>query len=126
MGSNAIVQATVDSALRDHAAEVLAEIGMTLDDAVRILLIQVVEQRDLPLSLHRPDPNMPGAPPYEEIGEGKRFATYNDWFVSEVEAAVREADDPNCVWVSNEEVKRRMALRRAEWAKRAALKETTH
>jgi DNA-damage-inducible protein J len=125
MGSNAIVQATVDSALRDQAAAVLAEIGMTLDDAVRLLLTQVVEQHDLPLSLYRPDSNMPGTPPYAEIGDGKRFATYNDWFVSEVNAAVREADDPNCVWVSNEEVKRRMALRRAEWAKRAALKETT-
>ncbi len=118
MGSNAIVQATVDSALRDQAAAVLAEIGMTLDDAVRLLLTQVVEQHDLPLSLYRPDPNMPGAPPYAEIGDGKRFATYDDWFVSEVEAAVREADDPNCVWISHEEVGRRSAALRADLLKR--------
>jgi DNA-damage-inducible protein J len=123
MGSNAVVQATVDSALRDQAAAVLAEIGMTLDDAVRLLLTQVVERRDFPLSLYRPDPNMPGAPPYAEIGEGKRFATYDDWFASEVDAAVREADDPNCVWIPHEQVKREMAARRAEWQRRITEKE---
>jgi addiction module RelB/DinJ family antitoxin len=118
MGSNAIVQATVDSALRDQAVEVLAEIGMTLDEAVRMLLIQVVEQRDMPLSLHRPDPNMPGAPPYGEIGEGKRFASYDDWFRSEVEVAIREADDPNCVWIPHEEVSRKSATLRADLLQR--------
>ena len=118
MGASAVVRATVDSALRDRAAAVLAEIGMTLDDAVRLLLTQVVEQHNLPLSLYRPNPNLPGAPPYDEIGEGKRFATYDDWFCSEVNAAIREADNPNCVWIPHEEVSRRSAALRAELLER--------
>jgi hypothetical protein len=44
---------------------------------------------------------------------------YDAWFRSEVEAGLREADDPNTVWYTQEEVKREMASRRAEWARRA-------
>jgi hypothetical protein len=44
---------------------------------------------------------------------------YDAWFRAEVEAGLREADDPNTIWVTQEEMKRGMALRRAEWARRA-------
>jgi hypothetical protein len=47
---------------------------------------------------------------------------YDAWFRSEVEAAVRKADDPNAVWISQEEVKRDFATRRAEWARKAKSK----
>jgi hypothetical protein len=49
---------------------------------------------------------------------------YDAWFRSEVEAGIREADDPNAVWVSNEEVNREMSLRRAEWSRRAKQKDS--
>ena len=122
MGTTATIQATVDATLKDQASAVLAEIGMTVEDAVRLLLTQVVEQQDLPVSLYRADPNIPGSPPYHEIGEGKRFASYDDWFRSEVEAGIREADDPNTVWVTQEEVSQRLASFRAECAERIANK----
>ncbi|HXE06926.1 MAG TPA: hypothetical protein VN612_03440 [Acidobacteriaceae bacterium] len=40
---------------------------------------------------------------------------YDAWFRSEVEEALREADDPNTVWIPQEEVERRSAERRAKW-----------
>jgi len=46
-------------------------------------------------------------------------AAYDTWFRSEVEQALREADDPNTVWVSNEEVERKSAERRAKWRSEA-------
>jgi addiction module RelB/DinJ family antitoxin len=110
------VTAIVDEQLNREATAILARIGMTVDEAIRLLLTQVVEHHDLPF--HSFDANAPGAPPYSEIGEGKRFATYDAWFRAEVDEGIREADDPNCVWISQEEMKRRMGVLRAEWATR--------
>ncbi len=47
-------------------------------------------------------------------------AAHDKWFRAEVEQAMKEADDPNAVWVSNDEVKAESAKRRAIWLARAA------
>lgn len=47
-------------------------------------------------------------------------AAHDVWFRAEVEQAIREADDPNTVWVSNEEVERESAEQRARWRAQAA------
>ena len=47
-------------------------------------------------------------------------AAYDAWFRREVEEALRRADDPDAEWLSQEEVQRLMATRRAEWAASAA------
>lgn len=43
-----------------------------------------------------------------------------DWFRAEVELALKEADDPNTQWVSNEEAEASWAKKRAELLKRVA------
>ena len=57
------------------------------------------------------------APVIERLGtpEADYAAAYDAWFRSEVEAGLREADDPNAVWVSNEEVERETEQQRAKW-----------
>jgi hypothetical protein len=47
-------------------------------------------------------------------------AAYDAWFRAEVGDALREADDPNTVWISNEDVERESAERRARWIAQAA------
>lgn len=44
-----------------------------------------------------------------------------DWFLEEVAQALKEADDPNTEWVSNEEAKASWAQQRAELLKRVEL-----
>lgn len=46
-------------------------------------------------------------------------ADHDKWFREQVEEGIREANDPNTVWVSNEEVMAKGAERRAMWAKQA-------
>lgn len=41
-------------------------------------------------------------------------AEYDAWFRAEVEAALREADDPNAEWVPNEQVEAEWEVRKAE------------
>lgn len=47
-------------------------------------------------------------------------AAYDKWFRAEVEAAIKEADDPNTQWVSNEDVMTESAKRREVWRQRAS------
>ena len=46
-------------------------------------------------------------------------AEHDKWFREQVEEGIRQANDPNTVWVSNDEVNAMSAKRRAEWAKQA-------
>jgi hypothetical protein len=47
-------------------------------------------------------------------------AAHDAWFRAEVEQALKEADDPNTVWLTNEEVEREAAERRKRWLAQAA------
>jgi DNA-damage-inducible protein J len=48
MPANAIVQARVDQETKDEAAIVLAAMGLTISDAVRLLLVRVARDKVLP------------------------------------------------------------------------------
>jgi DNA-damage-inducible protein J len=80
MGTTAIVQTTVDTTLRDQASAVLAELGMTVEDALRLLLTQVVEERDLPLSMHIPNAETIAAMREADSGAGKRYTSLDELF----------------------------------------------
>ena len=76
----AIVQAEVDSALRDEATNVLAELGMTVDEAFQILLKRVVEFHEFPLELHEPNAETIEAMRELERGEGRRYNSVAEMF----------------------------------------------
>jgi DNA-damage-inducible protein J len=80
MGTTAIVQTTVEVSLRDQASAVLAELGMTVEDALRLLLTQVVEERDLPLSMHIPNAETIAAMREADSGAGKRYTSLDELF----------------------------------------------
>ena len=51
MPANALVQTRIDRAVKDRAAAVLGEMGMTVSDAVRILLTRTANEGALPFAL---------------------------------------------------------------------------
>lgn len=87
MATNALVQARIDGAVKDEAAAVLAAMGLTVSDAVRLMLTKVAREHALPF-----DPLIPNAETIEamkEAREGKlpSFAT--------VEALVADLNAPD-------------------------------
>ena len=48
MATNQLVQARIDGAIKDEAAVVLAAMGLTVSDAVRLMLTKVARERALP------------------------------------------------------------------------------
>ena len=56
MAATAFVRARIDEAIKDEAAEVLAEMGLTVSDVVRMTLTRVAKERALPFELKIPNP----------------------------------------------------------------------
>lgn len=50
------VRARVDGKLKEHATRVLDEMGLSVSEAIRLLLVQVVERRKLPFEIRALSP----------------------------------------------------------------------
>jgi DNA-damage-inducible protein J len=55
MAATAFVRARIDEGLKNDAADVLAELGLTVSDLVRITLTRVAKDRALPFELKAPN-----------------------------------------------------------------------
>ena len=51
MTTNSVVRARISEDLKQQATDVLAEMGLTVSDAVRILLTKVAKEKKLPFEL---------------------------------------------------------------------------
>ncbi len=91
MPANALVQTRIDPDVKERAAAVLGELGITVSDAVRILLTRTANEGALPFSL------------------AKNAAEHDAWFRARVQEAL---DDPRPP-MSHEKVKAHFAERRA-------------
>lgn len=67
MAANALVQARIDRAVKEEAAAVLASMGLTVSDAVRLLLTRVAKEHALPF-----DPLIPNAETVKAMKEARR------------------------------------------------------
>jgi DNA-damage-inducible protein J len=96
MPANALVQTRIDAKIKAKAAAVLEEIGMTVSDAVRILLTRTANEGALPF------PVAPGG------------AAHDEWFRTKVREALA---DPRPA-IAHERVKKHFAGRRAAASKK--------
>ena len=55
MAATAFVRARIDEALKDEAAAVLADMGLTVSDLVRIVLTRVAKDKALPFEMRVPN-----------------------------------------------------------------------
>lgn len=55
MAANAFVRARIDEVVKNEAAEVLASMGMTVSDLMRITLTKVAKEKALPFDMRVPN-----------------------------------------------------------------------
>jgi len=67
LAANRLVQARIDGAVKEEAAAVLAAMGLTVSDAVRLLLTKVAHERKLPFA-----PLIPNEATIEAMKEARR------------------------------------------------------
>ncbi len=69
------VRARIDSATKERASDALAAMGLSISDAIRLLMLRVVDERRLPFELKAPDATTRKAIAELETGKGRRFAS---------------------------------------------------
>jgi DNA-damage-inducible protein J len=97
MPANALVQTRIDPAVKERAAAVLEELGITLSEAVRILLTRTANE---------------GALPFELTADG---AAHDAWFRAKVQEAL---SDPRPA-IPQKKVEAHFAKRRAAALRKA-------
>ena len=78
MPADAVVSARVDARVKEKAAGVLAEMGLSVSDAIRMLLVRVAAEKALPFEARVPNAGTAAAKEELERGEGWRFASVAD------------------------------------------------
>ncbi len=90
MPNNSLVQARIDTEVKERAATVLENMGLSLSDAVRILLTRVANEGSLPAGLTT-DP-----------------VAHDAWFRARVREALEDSRHP----MSHDDVEARFETRR--------------
>ena len=67
--TDSVVRARIDGTIKEQAGEVLAEMGLSLSDAIRMLLVRVAREKSLPFAVKVP--NAETAAAMEEARSGK-------------------------------------------------------
>ena len=69
------VRARIDRATKIRAAAALAAMGLSISDAIRLLMLRVVDERRLPFEVKAPNATTRKAIAQLEAGKGKRFSS---------------------------------------------------
>jgi DNA-damage-inducible protein J len=80
MTQNQLVQARVNGEIKEQAAAVLADMGLTISDAVRILLTRVAREKMMPLELMTPNAETLAAMEEAKAGNLPRVHSINELF----------------------------------------------
>lgn len=69
MAQDSVVRARIDEKTKIKAAKVFAECGLTLSDAIRIMLTRTAQEKAIPFSIHLPNSSTRRA--IRELDKGK-------------------------------------------------------
>ena len=73
MATTTMVHVRVDETIKAQAAATLADMGLSVSDAVRMLLVRVAAERALPFDVRVPNAETATAIQELETGQGVRF-----------------------------------------------------
>ncbi|MBL1258485.1 type II toxin-antitoxin system RelB/DinJ family antitoxin [Methylocystis sp. Sn-Cys] len=80
MSSDEIVQARIDSETKRRAAAVLEGMGLSISDAIRLLMLRIVDQQRLPFETGAPNAETVEAMNELASGKGERFSNATELF----------------------------------------------
>lgn len=78
MAAAEVVRARIDAGLKRDATEVLGTMGLSVSDAIRMMLVRVVADRSLPFEVRSPNRETEAALKAAADGKMARFANIAD------------------------------------------------
>lgn len=75
MASDTVVRARIDGRIKQRAAAVLAEMGLSVSDAIRLLLVRIAADKALPFAAKAPNAETLAAMAELERGGSAAFDT---------------------------------------------------
>ena len=75
-----VVRARIDSETKARAANALREMGLSVSDAIRLLLVRVADEKRLPFAVRVPNAATVRAMEELNQGKGKRFDSAEELF----------------------------------------------
>ena len=69
------VRARIDTDTKDRAADALEAMGLSISDAIRLLMMRIADERRQPFEVKAPNPTTRKAIAELEAGKGKRVAS---------------------------------------------------
>jgi len=78
MASDQVVRARISADLKQEATEVLDKMGLSVSDAIRMMLVRVAAERALPFDVKVPNQVTQAAMDEARAGKGKRFGRVDD------------------------------------------------
>jgi DNA-damage-inducible protein J len=69
------VRARIDTNTKQRAAEALEAMGLSISDAIRLLMLRIADERRLPFEVKVPNATTRQAMAELEAGKGKSFAS---------------------------------------------------
>ena len=101
--SDTVIRSRIDASVKIEAQTLLSGLGLSMSEAIRLFLHQVVAEKGLPFPVKLS----------QEAAE-----EHDQWFRQQVEAAVKEADNPDAAFIPHAQVCGRWAAKRKEIARR--------
>ncbi len=75
MSADAVVRARIDTATKERAAVALAAMGLSLSDAIRLLMLRIADEQRMPFDVMVPTAATSKAIRELDAGRGTRFET---------------------------------------------------
>ena len=72
------VRARIDTNTKERAANALEAMGLSISDAIRLLMLRIADEHRLPFTVKAPNATTRRAIEELEAGKGKKFATVDD------------------------------------------------
>ncbi len=102
-----MVRSKIDSAVKAKAQNLLQDQGLSISEAIRLFINQVVVEKGLPFKV--------------ELSKGDP-EEHDRWFRKQVKTAIKEASNPNTVFIPHAQVRDRWSAKRVELSKRTLQK----
>ncbi|CAE6871213.1 Antitoxin DinJ [Paraburkholderia aspalathi] len=82
MNADTYVRARIDSATKERASVALERMGLSVSDAIRLLMLRIADEQRLPFAVEVPNATTRRAMAELDAGEGHRFDSADAMFKS--------------------------------------------